>query len=165
MSRDGAEPRLGEVDPIAILRATPLRVEALLHDPHFDPERRWRPGGDDGRTLMAGLADREIAFAFQARQAVAATYRPEDGSYRAEAVDRAAWARDYARLDPALAIGAFAGLRAWNLSWLARLELADWLATCLVDGGSGTETIDELVRDLAAHDLSSLERLEGVRGG
>lgn len=165
MTPDDPLAHLGDADPIAVLRATPVRVEALLHDPRFDPERAWRPGGDDGRTLIARLADREIAFAFHARQAVAATYRPEDGTYRAETVDAAAWARDYARFDPALATAAFGALRAWNLAWLSRLDLADWLAPCRIEGGSASDTIDELVRSLAGHDLTSLERLEGVRGG
>jgi len=157
--------RLGDADPIVVLRATPVRVEALLHDPRFDPQQSWRPGGDDGRTLIARLADREIAFAFHGRQAVAASYRPEEGPYRAEPVDAAAWGRDYARLDPSLAAAAFGSVRSWNLAWLARLDLADWLAPCRTEDGSGSDTIDELVRAQAAHDLASLERLEGVLGG
>lgn len=153
-----------ETDPIEVLRATPVRVASLLHDRRFDAGDVADPDASAGGAVIAHLADREIRFAFQARQAVAATYRPEDGAYRSEPIDVTAWARDYDRLDPSLAAEAFMALRAWNLAWLARLDLADWLAPCHDPNGVGGETIDELVRSVADHDVAALARLETLAG-
>lgn len=153
-----------ETDPIEVLRATPVRVASLLHDRRFDADDDADPDASAGGAVIAHLADREIRFAFQARQAVAATYRPEDGAYRSEPIDVSAWARDYDRLDPSLAAEAFMALRGWNLAWLARLDLADWLAPCHDPDGVGGETIDELVRSVADHDVAALARLETLAG-
>jgi hypothetical protein len=153
----------GQRDPIAVLRATPLQVEALLADPRFDPDRR---ADDDGpgrspRAWLARLADREIVFAHRARQAVAATHRPERGPHRAPPDDAPGWERAYGRMDPSLAVAAFGGLRAWNLAWLARLDLADWWAPSLDEDGHDEVSVDELVRALARHDVLALARLAG----
>lgn len=155
----------GPRDPIAVLRATPLQVEGLLADPRFDPD-----GGADGaerspRAWLARLADREIVFAHRARQAVAATHRPERGPHRAPAPDPSGWERAYERMDPALAVAAFSGLRAWNLAWLARLDLADWWAPSLDEDGRNEASVDELVRELAGHDVVVLTRLAALVTG
>ena len=149
----------GERDPIAVLRATPLQVEGLLADPRFDPDRAVDGEERSARAWLARLADREIVFAHRARQAVAATHRPERGPHRAAATDAPGWGRAYPRMDPALAVAAFTGLRAWNLAWLARLDLADWWAPSLDEDGRDEASVDELVRDLARHDVVVLTRL------
>jgi hypothetical protein len=148
-----------ERDPIAVLRATPLQVEGVLADPRFDPDRADDGRGDSARTWLARLADHEVRFAHRARHAVAATHRPEAGPHRAPTPDEPAWERTYPRMDPALAVAAFTGLRAWNLAWLARLDLADWWAPSLDPGGADDVSVDELVRRLARHDVSVLTRL------
>lgn len=152
---------VGDQDPIEILTATPIHVEALVLDPRFDPDRVARPGAPSGRAIVARLVDREVAFAYEARQAVAGTHRPEVGPPRAAAVDGDAWGRDHHRMDPSLALASFGSLRGWNLAWLARRDLADWWATMTRPDGSAL-SVDELVRSLAGHDVTQLERLAAL---
>lgn len=148
-------------DPIDALRETPMRLDALAAGPFVDWDRRWRPGGWTARQIVAHLCDQEIAFAFRARQVVAAGGAPQ----AAQPYDPDAWARDYGRMDPALATAAFAGLRSWNLAWLARLELADWLRAYRHPEHGTEETLDEAVRILAGHDLHHLAQLDAALDG
>lgn len=161
---------LGDRDPILTLRATPARLDAAATDPRTDWDVPWRPGGWTGREIVAHLSDQEIGFAFRARQAVAAAAlaREKAGAatrHVAQPYDQDAWARAYPRMDPALAIASFGSLRAWNLAWLARLELADWLASYHHPERDETETVDELVRFLAGHDLNHLAQLDAILAG
>lgn len=150
--------RLGADDPIEVLGATPTRLLALAET--LDAEAwaaRPAPGGWSPVEIVAHLADVELGMGFRLRQAVA-------GAASAQAFDQDAWARRYARLDPALALEAFRALRAWNLALLATFDLDDWLAT--VDHPErGAESVDEVVRALAGHDLRHLDRLEALATG
>ncbi len=147
--------RLGDADPIEVLVATPARLLALAET--LDPEAwaaRARPDGWSAGEVVAHLADVELGIGFRLRQAVA-------GTPQAQPFDQDAWARRYARLDPALAVEAFRALRAWNLALLATFDLDDWLAT--VDHPErGPESVDEVVRALAGHDLRHLDGIEGL---
>jgi len=170
---------LGDRDPILTLQATPSRLDAAAADPRTDWDVAWRPGGWTGREIVAHLSDQEIGFAFRARQAVAAAALAReaegvegriDGAgvparHVAQPYDQDVWARAYPRMDPALAIASFAALRAWNLAWLARLELADWLASYHHPERDESETVDELVRFLAGHDLNHLAQLDAILAG
>ncbi len=78
-----------------------------------------------------------------------------------QAFDQDVWAERYARLDPALAVEAFRGLRAWNLSLLATLSLEDWLAEGY-HPERGFESVDLMVRFLAGHDINHLAQLESI---
>lgn len=161
---------LGDRDPILTLRATPARLDAAAVDPRTDWDVPWRPGGWTGREIVAHLSDQEIGFSFRARQAVAAAALAREaggaeGLHVAQPYDQDAWARAYPRMDPALAIASFGALRAWNLAWLARLELADWLASYHHPEREESETVDELVRFLAGHDLNHLAQLDAILAG
>lgn len=149
---------LGDQDPTDVLRATPARLDALAADPSVDWDRPWREGGWTARQIAAHLCDQEIGFAFRARQVVAAG----GDDHEAQPYDQDAWARDYGRMDPGLATASFGALRAWNLAWLARLELADWLRAYRHPERDGEETLDELVRFLAGHDLNHLAQLDAA---
>ena len=147
---------LGDRDPIDVLRATSIRLEAMAQDLDAAWDVPWREGGWSGRQIVCHLADQELAFGFRLRQIVAAG----DAGHLVQAYDQDAWARDYGRLDPTLAVDAFRAVRAWNLAWLARLELRDWLRPYRHPEREGEETVDELVRRLAGHDLNHLEQLD-----
>lgn len=150
---------LGDRDPIDVLRETPLRLEALARDLEPVWDVPWREGGWSGRRIVAHLADGELATGFRIRQIVA------DDAHVVQPYDQDAWARDYDRLDPSLAIDAFRASRAWNLARLARLELRDWLRSYRHPERGTEETLDELVRFLAGHDLNHLEQLDRVARG
>jgi hypothetical protein len=150
--------RLADADPIAVLGATPTRLLVLAET--LDPQAwalRARPEAWSAAEVVAHLADVEVGMGFRLRQAVA-------GASEVQPFDQDAWARRYARLDPALAVEAFRALRAWNLALFATFDLDDWLAT--VDHPErGPESVDEVVRALAGHDLRHLDRLEALLGG
>ncbi|MEX2501386.1 MAG: DinB family protein [Trueperaceae bacterium] len=174
---------LGNRDPIRVLAATPVRLDGYAETlPSERWDVPWRPGGWSPRQIVAHLCDQEIGFGFRARQTVAAQARaermadgatvptidahtPEGTAHVAQPYDQDAWARAYPRLDPTVAIQGFSGLRAWNLAWLARLELNDWLATYHHPERGADETVDELVRFLAGHDLNHLTQLDVVARG
>ena len=165
---------LGERDPLDVLRETPTHLQAILDDPRFDPDAAWREGGWTGRAILAHLADQEVGFAFRARQTVATAEverHPLDDAdaplppHIVQPYDQDAWARHYERMDPALAVAAFSSLRAWNLAWLARLDLAGWLARYYHPERDAEETVDDFVRFLAGHDLNHLEQLGTILDG
>ena len=158
-NQDRMLPPFGDRDPIDVLRGTPLRLEDLARPVARDADVH-PDGPSSSRLVVCRMADRELAFGFGARQVVAGVRTP----HVAQAYDADAWARDYGRMDPALAIEAFRALRSWNLAWLARLELHDWLRTYLDPERGVEETVDDLVRDLAAHDLARLAQLERISG-
>jgi hypothetical protein len=147
---------LGENDPIEVLQATPHRLVALLEQLAPDElNRTYAPGKWDARHLFAHLADVELGVGFRLRQTLS------EPGVELQAFDQDRWARRYARLDPALAVEAFRGLRAWNLSLLATLTLDDWLADGL-HPERGFESVDLMVRFLAGHDLNHLAQLEAI---
>lgn len=145
---------LGEQDPILVLEATPLKLEALLLQLGDDVDRPYAPGKWDARRLFAHLADNELAAGFRLRQAASQVARVQP-------YDQDVWATRYGRTDPALALATFQALRAWNLTLYAGFSLEDWLAE--VDHPErGPVSVDLMVRLLAGHDLNHLEQLGGL---
>jgi uncharacterized damage-inducible protein DinB len=149
--------RLGDEDPIAVLQATPARLSELaerLGPDGWDAE--VSPGGWTFAETLAHLADVELAMGFRLRQAVA-------GQPTVQAFDQDAWARRYGRLDASLALEMLRAARAWNLALLATFDLDDWLCD-VVHPERGPESVDAVVRYLAAHDLRHLDRLVALLG-
>lgn len=149
---------LGDLDPVMVLNATPLRVgsviEGLLPG---DEERRSGPGARDIRHILAHLADVELVTGVELRRVLSAP-----GSLL-HPLDPGSLATRYAQLEPSLAAEAFRGLRAWNLGLLATLGLDDWLAEG-VHPQRGRESVDLMVRLLAGHDIEQLMELDGALG-
>lgn len=147
---------LGENDPIEVLRVTPQRLAALLEGmAPADLERSYAPGKWDARHVFAHLADVELAMGFRLRLVLG------QPGVEVPAFDQDVWAKRYQRLDPALAVEAFRGLRAWNLSLLTTLGLDDWLAEGY-HPERGFESVDLMVRFLAGHDINHLGQLESI---
>ena len=150
---------LGRRDPITVLETTPQRLEGYLlgfFDPDF--ERSYAPGKWTAREILAHFADVELALGFRLRQAVA------EENYRPQPFDQDLWARRYAKLEPSLAVETFRALRAWNLALLVTFDLQDWNAH--VDYPfKGIDTVDDMVRFLAGHDLNHLGQLEVIAQG
>ena len=147
---------LGEHDPIEVLQATPQRLTGLLETmAPGDLERSYAPGKWDARHLFAHLADVELGVGFRLRLTLG------QPGVELPAFDQDAWAGRYRRLDPALAVEAFRGLRAWNLSLLSTLTLEDWLAEGY-HPERGFESVDLMVRFLAGHDINHLAQLESI---
>jgi hypothetical protein len=150
---------LGDRDPIAVLESTPLRLEQLLAG--FDEDdlaRSYAPGKWSVREIVAHLADCEIGLGFRFRQALA------EEDHAVQPFDQDLWAARYPRLDPALALEAFTGLRRWNLALFSGFELIDWNRSVRYSF-EGVDSIDDMVRFLAGHDLNHLAQLEAIAGG
>jgi len=145
---------LGEQDPILVLEATPVRLEALLLNLGDDVERPYAPGKWDARHVLAHLADNELAAGFRLRQAVARVGQIQP-------YDQDIWATRYARLDPTLALETFRALRAWNLALYAGFSMEDWLVE-IEHPERGPLSVDLMVRMLAGHDLNHLAQLEAL---
>jgi len=145
---------LGEQDPILVLEATPVRLEALLLNLGDDVERPYAPGKWDARHLAAHLADNELAAGFRLRQTVARVGQIQP-------YDQDTWATRYARTDPTLALETFRALRAWNLSLYAGFSMEDWLVE-IEHPERGPLSVDLMVRMLAGHDLNHLAQLEAL---
>ena len=144
---------LGDQEPILVLEATPLKLEAVLLQLGDDVDRSYAPGKWDARHILTHLADNELAAGFRLRQTVAhVTPQP---------YDQDVWATRYARIDPALALGTFQALRAWNLALYATFDLDDWL-TEVDHPERGRLSVDLMVRMLAGHDLNHLAQLEKI---
>lgn len=141
---------LGEQDPILVLEATPLKLEALLLQID-DVDCPYAPGKWDARRIFAHLADNELAAGFRLRQTVAQIAQVQP-------YDQDVWAARYGRTDPALSLATFQALRAWNLTLYAGFSLEDWL-TEVDHPERGPMSVDLMVRLLAGHDLNHLEQL------
>jgi hypothetical protein len=154
--------RLGDLDPIDVLAATPARLSGLAEvmvEP--DWERSHAPGKWPARTVLAHLVDTELGLGFRLRQALATPYGAPP--HAVQPFDQDAWAERSARIDPWLALEAFRALRAWNLSLLTTFSLEDW-GREMDHHERGVESVDTLVRFLAGHDLHHLAQLETVAG-
>ncbi len=141
------------LDPIAVLQSTPSYLSELVES--LGPDDLELPSGPDlssPRDLLAHLADFELVAAWRLRQTVAAP------GVQLSSFEPDVWAQRYARLDAALAVESFRAVRAWNLAFLTGLTLQDWLAEAY-HPERGFESVDQMVRALAAHDLDQLAQL------
>lgn len=147
---------VGQREPVEVLQATPVLLAELVEGMSTSElNEPYAPGKWRRRDVVAHLADVELATAWRLRQTVALP-----GIEHVE-YDQDAWAERYGKLDPSLALEAFRSVRAWNLAWLASLTLQDWLAEG-IHPARGPESVDQMVRFLAGHDLNHLAQLEGV---
>jgi hypothetical protein len=154
--------RLGPLDPIAVLTATPTHLEELVALMGEDGlARSYAPGKWTGQTIVTHLADTELGMGFRFRQAVAVP--PGDPPHAAQPFDQDAWAERSARLDASLALETFRALRAWNLALFATFSLDDW-SRDVFHPERGFEGVDGMVRFLAGHDLNHLDQLAAIAG-
>jgi DinB superfamily len=154
--RDALLELVGERDPLAVLAATPDAVAALCAE--AVPELPAAPGEWSAADVVGHLVDAETVVGFRWRQALTA----DDASY--PGYDEKRWA---ALPKPPLGqlVSTFRHLRAYDLHLLRQLRPED-LRRVGVHGEQGPETVDEIVRKLAGHDLLHLDQLgRAVRGG
>lgn len=144
---------LGDNDPISVLEATPLRLEAILLQLGGAVDEPYAPGKWSARQVFAHLADNELAAGFRLRQTVAYA-----GLVAPQPYDQDLWATRYARTDPGLALETFRALRAWNLALYASFSLEDWLSETR-HPERGVLSVDVMVRMVAGHDLNHLAQL------
>ena len=147
---------LGPRDPIEVLTATLERLEHyLLSFSVDDLERSYAPGKWTAAEIFCHYADVELGLGYRFRQAISKI------KYTPDVFDQDVWAMRYRRLEPSLALETFRGLRAWNLSLFATFDMQDWNRNVNYTF-AGVETVDDMVRLLAGHDLNHLAQLDAI---
>jgi hypothetical protein len=143
-------------DPIAVLTNTPARLRALVDS---TPAERWttRPASDrwSAAIILAHLADAEIVGAWRIRSIIASDGVP------IQAYDQDAWAASfkYDEVDVRQSLATFSAVRSSNLSLLRRVDEAR-LEHHGIHSERGRETVRQLIRLYAGHDLNHLGQIE-----
>lgn len=151
---------IGDTDPVAVLRDTPAAVRQILEA--VPAEIVTKPEATDKwsiRDVMAHLADSELVGGFRLRM-ILAHDRPRLIGY-----DQDLWANRlrYSEVDARDALEQFTALRRGNLRLWQRLGPAD-LARVGLHSERGEESLEQLRRLYAAHDLLHRRQLERIRG-
>ena len=146
------------LDGLAVLAATPARLESLVRD---TPAERWRtrpaPGRWSAGEVLAHLADVEIVTGWRMRSIIAS-----DG-VALQPFDQDAWAEafKYGEVDPAESLATFSAARASLLSLLRRVDPARRQHHGL-HAERGKEPVEHLIRLYAGHDLNHLTQIEAL---
>lgn len=149
---------VGSQPPLDILTATPVRLGEMLHAltdeiADFKPA----PGKWSIRQVVAHLADAEIAVAARLRWAAA-----EPGKAGAAYdQDKLATTARYAEVPLQLSFATFTAVRQWTITFLRKLSPEQWDGF-LVHEERGKETVAQMVRLLAGHDLNHLQQIEAL---
>ena len=147
---------LGDQEPMRVLQASPAKLELYFNTfSSLDFEQTYAAGKWTARQITAHLADAEIVFYYRLKQML------HFQDYQLEPIDQALWARDYARLEPSLALESFRAMRSWNLAFFTTLTLEDWLKEGF-HPELGMLSVSDLVNYWAGHDLNHLAQLASI---
>jgi DinB superfamily len=147
-------------NPLRVQRATAGRIARLLRGvPRGRLLRRPAPGKWSVGEILAHLAEVEWVHGYRIRTILAAS------GARIQAFDQDDWARagKYARRDPRRSFELFRALREANLGLLRGLGPAEWRRFGMHEE-RGRETIGDLARLLAGHDVNHLRQIERILG-
>jgi len=143
---------------LAVQAATAKTLERLIKGVASAKLRR-RPAPDRWSVseILAHLADGEIVGAFRMRLVLGAPGVP------IAAYDQDAWVASghYDRRDPRKSVEQFRVIRDGNLALLKSLEPAQWKHYG-VHSERGQESIEQMVRMCAGHDLNHLRQIEAI---
>jgi hypothetical protein len=149
---------LGDGDPVAVLRDTPVKLEQFLSSvPAEAMARPEAPGKWSIRDVVQHLADSELVAGFRLR-IVLAQERPPLAGY-----DQDLWASRlrYSEADVHDALEQFVAVRKANVRIWARLTPDD-LKRVGVHGERGEESLERLRKLYAGHDLLHLNQLQRI---
>lgn len=152
---------LGYVDgrpPLEVQAATAAALGRLIQG--VPPARlRARPAPDrwSVNDIVAHLADAEIVIGFRLRLILGSPGAP------IAAYDQGSWVTSghYDKRDPRKSVEQFRVLRDANLALLDSLEPEQWQLYG-VHSERGRETIEDMVRMAAGHDINHLRQIESV---
>lgn len=143
-------------NPLDIQSSTPQRLRELLQSaPAAALRKRPSPEAWSVGAIVAHLVDAEIATAFRLRKILS-----EPGS-DIPAYDQEKWslAQGHPDKDPQLSLREFSQLREMNLTLLRKLTPEKWQLFGM-HPERGKETIDQIVRLLAGHDINHIGQIE-----
>jgi hypothetical protein len=150
---------LGDNDPVVVLRRTPAELQQFLETvPGPIVARPEAPGKWSIREVVQHLADSELVGGFRLRM-VLAHDRPQLTGY-----DQDLWANRLAYRDVDIrdAFAQFAALRHANIRIWERLSPTDLLRVG-IHGERGEESLEQLRRLYAGHDVLHLQQLKRIR--
>lgn len=145
-------------DPIKIQKSTPKKLEKLTRRlGKKELRRRPAPGKWSIAEILAHLADAEVVGSWRIRQVLGADGTP------IQAYDQNVWAKTfgYEDRDPKQSLKVFRVLRENNLSLLKSVPRQLW-NNHGIHAERGKETIAQIVRMFAGHDLNHLQQIERI---
>jgi hypothetical protein len=145
-------------DALAVQAATPARLARLIDGASAAALRtRPAPGKWSVSEILAHLADGEIVGAFRIRFILGAPGSP------IVAYDQDRWVTSghYDKRDARKSLEQFRVLREANLALLDSLDAGQWQLYGL-HSERGQETIEQIVRMFAGHDLNHLKQIEEI---
>ncbi|HLJ28885.1 MAG TPA: DinB family protein [Candidatus Angelobacter sp.] len=145
-------------DPLRVQRGTPKKLAGLIRGlTRKQLARRPAPGKWSIAEILAHLADTEIVGSWRLRHIAGNSGAP------IQAFDQNVWSEafDYAHCDPKESLEVFRALRARNLAMLKALPKNLW-ENYGVHQERGKESVANIVRLYAGHDLNHLEQIERI---
>jgi DinB superfamily len=147
--------------PLAVQAATAKKLEELISRLPAS-QLRQRPAADkwSASEIVAHLADAEIVIGFRMRVILGAPGVP------IAAYDQDSWVTSghYEKRDPRKSVEQFRVVREGNLALLESLTPEQWKHYG-VHSERGQETIEQIVRMTAGHDMNHLQQIEGILAG
>jgi hypothetical protein len=144
--------------PLAVQAATAGKLERLIRGvPSAKLRKRPAPGKWSVSEILAHLADTEIVGSFRMRFILGAPGTP------IPAFDQDAWVvcGHYEKRQPRPSIELFRTLRQANLALLKSLTPDQWNHYGM-HAERGKETIEQIVRMFAGHDLNHIQQIEAI---
>ncbi len=146
-------------DPLVLQAAAPGKLASLVQGMSTS-DLEWRPGSGKWctREIVAHLADDEVVGAYRIRLILSAP------GTAIQAFDQDVWARTgrYAARDLGESLELFRVLRYANLALLRSLSPAEW-ETCGVHAERGMESLRDVARYYAGHDINHFGQIESIR--
>lgn len=143
-------------DPLAVLESTPDAIASRVAG-HSRDQLHSRPAPDkwSAAEVLAHLSEGEMVIGFRIRLILGSngtTIQP---------FDQDAWAVRYAGMPVSQSLEVFRVVRAANLALLRSLTGAQWEQYGM-HAERGQESIAQIARMAAGHDLNHLKQLEGM---
>src|SRR6266852_2946274 len=144
--------------PLAVQAATAKKLERLIKGVPTSKLRK-RPVADKWSVseIVAHLGDAEIVIGFRIRSILGAPGTP------IAAYDQDSWATSghYDKRDPRKSVEQFSVVREANLALLKSLTPGQWKQYGM-HSERGQETIEQIVRMTAGHDINHLQQIERI---
>jgi hypothetical protein len=141
-------------DPLAVLESTPDAITSCIAGRSPD-QLHARPSPDKWSVaeVLAHLSEAEMVIGFRIRLILGANGTP------IQPFDQDAWAVRYAHMPVSQSLEVFRVVRAANVALLRRLSAGQWEQWGM-HAERGQESIAQIVRMAAGHDLNHLKQLE-----
>ena len=148
-------------DPLPVQRESASTLADLIRGvPEESLERERAPGKWSAGEILAHLADVEIVSSWRYWQII------EQNGVAIAAFDQDEWARagDYRSIDSKQSLSLFRMLRENNLRLFARFTPEEWQRFG-IHAERGRMTVEDLVSQMAGHDLNHIEQIREIVGG